>query len=117
MRWSDRAALKEGLGRLQLNSSDEAAELASQVFTPFQIDNITYGIAGAMVPFSPQERQSFIYQLENRKQIVIGNHLIGYRDPAPGIHKQIQLDISRNHQRYIMTFEEESLVRRSDLYQ
>lgn len=115
--WSNRQALTDGLARLALDSSPEAVEAIWQVFSPFRIEHIRYGIPGAEYAFSPQERQAFFYEIQSRKQIIIGNHLIGNRDPGEGIHKTIHLEIIRNNRRYHLAFEEEAMVRCSDLYQ
>jgi hypothetical protein len=115
--WSNRDGIREGLKRLSLDFSDAAIGQIVDVFTPFSIERILYGNRDKIYEFTPEERQKFSYVLENRKELIIGNHLIGGRDPAYGAHKTIFISVARNNTRYEVAFPEESLLRRSDLYQ
>jgi len=54
--------------------------------------------------------------LENRKEVVIGNHLIDDDDLSLGNRKFLKIDVERVGQQYVKTFEESQLLRRADLW-
>jgi len=54
--------------------------------------------------------------LENRKEVVIGNHLIDDDDLSLGNRKFLKIDVERVGQQYVKTFEEGQLLRRADLW-
>ena len=114
--WSDRVALKRELKRAKLASSSQAVEnLVSALGAP-KIVSCTYGEGQHWYTYSAVERGRFANSLENLKEIVIGNHLIGNHDPSPGYPKVLRVGIERAGGQYVKSFDEGATVYRGDLW-
>jgi TIR domain len=114
--WSDRVALKRELKRAKLASSTGAVEELVSALEPPKITSCSYGEGGNWYEYSRIERGRFATSIENLKEIIIGNHLIGDRDPSPGYPKVLRVEIERAGERYIKSFDEGATVYRGDLW-
>jgi len=114
--WSDRIALKRELKRAKLGSSSAAVEQLVRALEPPRLVACTYGEGGNWYTYSPVERGRFANSLENLKELVVGNHLIGNRDPSPGNPKVLRVEIARAGERYVKSFDEGATVYRGDLW-
>jgi len=114
--WSNRIALKCELKRAKLGSSSAAVDQLVRALESPRIVACTYGEGGNWYTYSPVERGRFANALENLKELVVGNHLIGNRDPSEGNPKVLKVKIDRADERYIKTFDEGATVYRGDLW-
>jgi len=114
--WSDRVALKRELKRAKLASSMRAVESLVAALEPPKIVSCIYGEGKHWHTYSPMERGRFANSLENLKEIVVGNHLIGNHDPSPGYPKVLRVEIERAGEQYVKSFDEGTTVYRGDLW-
>jgi hypothetical protein len=114
--WSDRIALRRELKRTKLAFSRRAVEDLVAVFEPPRIISCMYGEGENWHTYTNAERRRFSAVLENQKEIVIGNHLIGNHDPSPGNPKVLRIEVERASERYFKSVDEGAMLRRGDLW-
>jgi len=81
--WSDSDGLLRELRRANLAASSEALDDLVAALEPPRIRSGTYGLDPDWHTFSAAQRGRFMVVLENRKEVVIGNHLIDDDDLSP----------------------------------
>ena len=113
--WADRAALGRALKRSKLNGSKAAVEELVSALEPPKIVSCRYGEGTKWHEFGDVERKQFEELLENRKELVIGNHLANC-DPSPGKRKALVIQVKRAGQSYARTVEEGAVLYRSYLW-
>ena len=115
--WSDKKNLGAALAELDLDHSAGAVQEIVDALTPYEVIAARYGHAKTWYNLAGPHLTELAAKIENRKQgVPMGNALMNGADPCYGTRKQLDITVRRLALTKTLTFEEDTVIKRSDLW-